>query len=520
MSWLARSIANSLKLDDDDDDDRSPNPNVTESKSPPIPQSDHHSKSSSPTSPSSTASATTPRGVKEDLSELTKTLTRQFWGVASFLAPAPDPSSPSFPSSKISDGPGDNPQPHQLPDPEESNEDLIAGIRSDFAEIGGKFKSGISKLSSNVNVSEISKIASNFLQIGSEKDFTDEDFVGSAVGVTEEVIAFARDIAMHPETWLDFPVPDDEDFDDFDMSDAQQEHALAVERLAPRLAALRIELCPGYMSEGCFWKIYFVLLHPRLIKHDAELLSTPQIVEARAMLSHELQNKAKATKPGWSGIGTSRSTGTADLPNEESLSVPSHAEYESVPLKTSSIEVGHPTILANTSGNEAIPSGIVDEQETEKHPVLSTEMQIIDKAVVEEESVDQAKHRHLSSSSSKVLDEKFEDDADDWLKDESSEMVGTSGSTMHIGNDEDVSFSDLEEDDGDVPTSYKKVTSGSDASTKDSRDWVQLSKGSSDSVKDINPVSVKHAGSEQVSAANSESKESNDWLDVEDIDVM
>ncbi|KAF2295614.1 hypothetical protein GH714_033307 [Hevea brasiliensis] len=476
MSWLARSIANSLKLDDDDDDTTVlPNPNVTESKSPPIPQSDHHSKSSSPTSPSSTASATTPRGVKEDLSELTKTLTRQFWGVASFLAPAPDPSSPSFPSSKISDGTGHNPQPHQLTDPEESNEDLIAGIRSDFAEIGGKFKSGISKLSSNVNVSEISKIASNFLQIGSEKDFTDEDLVGSAVGVTEEVIAFARDIAMHPETWLDFPVPDDEDFDDFDMSDAQQEHALAVERLAP--------------------------------------------VEARAMLSHELQNKAKATKPGWSGIGTSRSTGTADLPNEESLSVPSHAEYESVPLKTS-IEVGHPTILANTSGNEAIPSGIVDEQETEKHPVLSTEMQIIDKAVVEEESVDQAKHRHLSSSSSKVLDEKFEDDADDWLKDESSEMVGTSGSTMHIGNDEDVSFSDLEEDDGDVPTSYKKVTSGSDASTKDSRDWVQLSKGSSDSVKDINPVSVKHAGSEQVSAANSESKESNDWLDVEDIDVM
>lgn len=66
-------------------------------------------------------------------------------------------------------------------------------------------------------------------------------------------------------------------FPDFDMSDAQQEHALAVERLAPRLAALRIELCPGHMSEGCFWKIYFVLLHSRLNKHDAELLSTPQV---------------------------------------------------------------------------------------------------------------------------------------------------------------------------------------------------------------------------------------------------
>lgn len=64
---------------------------------------------------------------------------------------------------------------------------------------------------------------------------------------------------------------------DFDLSDAQQEHALAVERLSPRLAALRLELCPGYMSDGCFWKIYFVLLHPRLSKNDAVILSTPQV---------------------------------------------------------------------------------------------------------------------------------------------------------------------------------------------------------------------------------------------------
>lgn len=69
------------------------------------------------------------------------------------------------------------------------------------------------------------------------------------------------------------------------MSDAQQEHALAVERHAPRLAALRIELCPGYMSEDCFWKIYFVLLHPRLDRNDAEVLSTPQVNWCCTMLT-------------------------------------------------------------------------------------------------------------------------------------------------------------------------------------------------------------------------------------------
>lgn len=64
---------------------------------------------------------------------------------------------------------------------------------------------------------------------------------------------------------------------EFDLTDAQQEHALAVEHLAPRLAALRMELCPGYMSDDNFWKIYFVLLHPKLNKMDAAILSTPQV---------------------------------------------------------------------------------------------------------------------------------------------------------------------------------------------------------------------------------------------------
>lgn len=62
------------------------------------------------------------------------------------------------------------------------------------------------------------------------------------------------------------------------MTDAQQDHALAVESLAPELADLRIELCPSHMSEGCFWKIYFVLLHPKLRKDDADILSTPQVI--------------------------------------------------------------------------------------------------------------------------------------------------------------------------------------------------------------------------------------------------
>nr|KJB18054.1 hypothetical protein B456_003G031700 [Gossypium raimondii] len=454
MSWLARSIANSLKLDDDDDDDR------TNAAVDPKPESDPNPNQASPHSHSS-SDPNTPRGEENSL--------------------RPPPSSDD--TDELSD------------------EALIAGIRSDLSEIGGRFKTGISKLSNNINVSEFSKIASNFLQFGSEGEGVETYESGIAVGVTEEVVAFARDLAMHPETWLDFPVPDDDGFDDFDMSDEQQEHALAVERLAPRLAALRIELCPGYMSEGCFWKIYFVLLLPRLNKQDAELLSTSQIVEARAMLMQGIQNRSKAKMEEHSESGTSNIK--ADLPHEEFLSVPSPAQSKPTPF--------------NESGNEAADTAVAVEVATEKHPVQTTEMQVVDKSVIEEEPKKEVKHQHSTSASSGVSIEKFEDDADDWLKEETSEAVGTSATTIPLGNDEDVSFSDLEDDDDDMPINYKKVTSGSDSSAKDSREWVQLSRSSMDSVKDVNCVGNEHSASEQVSTRNPETKESNDWLDIEEI---
>ncbi|XP_022775081.1 uncharacterized protein LOC111317039 [Durio zibethinus] len=494
MSWLARSIANSLKLDEEEDDNDLTNaaPNWK-------PESDPNPNLSSPSHSHSSSDPNTPRGVKEDLSELTKTLTSQFWGVASFLAPTPPPSSDQPPDHTEEEK---SLRPPSNEADEFSDEALIAGIRSDLSEIGGRFKTGFSKLSNNIAVSEFGKIASNFLLFGSSEEESLEKYEsGNVVGLTEEVVAFARDIAMHPRTWLDFPVPDESEFDDFDMSDAQQGHALAVERLAPRLAALRIELCPGYMSERCFWKIYFVLLHPRLNKHDAELLSTPRIVEARAMLMKGLQYQAKA-KMAEGHYDNGISNITAHLPCEESLSVPSPTQTKPMPLKA--------------SGPEVAAIAVPVEIETEKRPVQTAEMQVVDKSVIEEEPMKETKHQHSTSGSSGVSIEKFEDDGDDWLKEENSEAVGTSAIAIPLGNDEDVSFSDLEDDD-DVPICYKKVTSGSDSSTKDSKDWVQLGRSSIDSVKDVSCVGDKHSGSEQVSARNPESKESNDWLDIEEI---
>lgn len=60
------------------------------------------------------------------------------------------------------------------------------------------------------------------------------------------------------------------------MSRTQKEHITSVEHINPNLQSLRLRLCPARMSEDSFWRIYFALLHPKLNKHDSELLSTYQ----------------------------------------------------------------------------------------------------------------------------------------------------------------------------------------------------------------------------------------------------
>lgn len=176
------------------------------------------------------------------------------------------------------------------------------------------------------------------------------------------------------------------------------------------------------------------------------LILHTQIVEARALLTQELQNKTKG-KPeqDWAGMDTSYSNDIAESRHEKGILVPSDSQAEYVQLE--------PT----TSTMDA-------DFETEKHAVQtqSTEIPIIDKSVVEEGPTNWAKDKKLQSDSSfRGFEEKYEDDGDDWLKEESTEIIGASGTTtVPVENEEDVSFSDLEEDDGDVPTTYKKVTYG------------------------------------------------------------
>lgn len=272
------------------------------------------------------------RGVKDDLTELGHTLTRQFRGVANFLAPLPDGSSSS--SSSYSDHPRLNQFRSSDPELNQSRSSdlrLYQSRSSDRDEscVGSDTpESGIRVRSWDLEEKGVEHVYNDPKEEEEEEEeeeTDDEEEEIAAVALTDEVLAFARNIAMHPETWLDFPLDPDEDLDgnvyiesisdlinifvwfctksnfvisfdltcmhmkglffsiciffcvDLEMTDAQRGHASAIERLAPRLAALRIELCPCHMSVGYFWKVYFVLLLSRLNKHDAHLLFSPQV---------------------------------------------------------------------------------------------------------------------------------------------------------------------------------------------------------------------------------------------------
>lgn len=166
MSWLARSIANSLRIDDDDNDNIIDGDNRLPSAA-----LDNDVEEEEEDDPSGNRQQ---RGVKEDLSEFKETLTRQIWGVASFLAP-----------------PAQLNNHNRILDFEADSDDAVAA-----ADFGGRNDRGG---------------GGGYWDLGNSLPYRLEDQIGGAVGITEESLAFASNIAHHPETWLDFPLSEEDD---------------------------------------------------------------------------------------------------------------------------------------------------------------------------------------------------------------------------------------------------------------------------------------------------------------------
>jgi hypothetical protein len=181
MSWLARSIAATLSSPHGEPDSDAEDFERETASCQRVAASEEESL---PRGPSRDPDAEEPeqpntpsRGVKDDISELTETLTRLLCGVAYFLAPPPESKTPRAAEGgdeerKEEDGDGDGDGEGAALSPR------VAGIRSDLVEIGGRVRSGISMLQNNPAVAEISKIASSLLPFGQGDAEEGEPVVG------------------------------------------------------------------------------------------------------------------------------------------------------------------------------------------------------------------------------------------------------------------------------------------------------------------------------------------------------
>ncbi|KAM1346210.1 hypothetical protein PS2_035256 [Malus domestica] len=79
------------------------------------------------------------------------------------------------------------------------------------------------------------------------------------LGVTEQLVDLVKSFTL--DTFRNFPLPDDEGAEeDEDLSGWQERHATIVLSRVKELSHLRYKLCPRYLKERQFWRVYFVLV--------------------------------------------------------------------------------------------------------------------------------------------------------------------------------------------------------------------------------------------------------------------
>ncbi|KAM7511567.1 hypothetical protein LguiB_010442 [Lonicera macranthoides] len=393
-----------------------------------------------------------------DLAVLGQSIGRQLRGVASFLAPPPSPP----PADDFS-----------------SSSQTLVGIKNDLVEIGGSFKS---LLSSNKAVTEISRFANNLLQFEDDEIEVGEE----AVGITDQVLDFVKEISLRPECWTDFPLSLQ---NDFDMSQIQREHAAIIEHYVPDLKALRQKVCSD-LSEDQFWMIYFILLLPRLDENDASLLSTPKIIPhkcARPFCSSNPKAQLASTREG------TNVKGNAEMVQLITVSL---ALAEANIISGMVIEVRE-MLLQKLRNKKNAPAEIPKESESETVNTLHNDENMpLEK--VPTEGVGQSN---------------LNENTDRWLEEEDLNTSASVDSKKQPQNEEDISFSDLEDDEDDNDrfsgrqSGFRSDEGKMVTSRSESSEWVQLSEDER-----------KKGAVAPSSSREKDSEGENDWLTIDDGD--
>ncbi|GAQ82722.1 BSD domain-containing protein [Klebsormidium nitens] len=384
------------------------------------------------------------------------------------------------------------------------------GVQKDFQALTGSIASGFSRLALRFP---------DMLSLVKRGEDEDEEVDPEAVGVTDEVVAFATSIASHPETWLDFPLSSDETAEELALTELQEDHVYVLEQEAPQIAAMRTELCPAFMSEERFWRVYFVLLASRLGTTGAAQLLTPEILTERKLLLEKLRKER------------------GPLPDDNfETGVPGPAAEQALLHPVKGSPASKETV--DTPANKASQAG---DRPATKQTDVSAAKAVESEALEREAGDGSAAAGKVGPAQTGPREGADEEDVDDWLDDD-GEGGGEQGQSDPHEEDES-SFSELEEEEEgasqDVVPVLKPIgtrvaddnrSAGSSSDPARGAGWVQLHRTASQGLKTVSSSSdMEHEetsgeGSPSSPAATSasnhggsrtNSESGNEWLTVD-----
>ncbi|KAL8055393.1 hypothetical protein ABFX02_04G053000 [Erythranthe guttata] len=135
-------------------------------------------------------------------------------------------------------------------------------------------------------------------------------------GVTEQLAEFIKSFSL--ETFTNFSLIDEErssvDGEDSgnlskDLSDWQEKHAMLVLSRIKELAQLRFWLCPRYLKEREFWRIYFSLVRSYVIEYELRAVRLAKLEQMR-MGNETVSNNSSACEVEMSEAKFSSETST------------------------------------------------------------------------------------------------------------------------------------------------------------------------------------------------------------------
>lgn len=100
-------------------------------------------------------------------------------------------------------------------------------------------------------------------------------------GITEELIEFVKSFSL--DTFKNFSLPDEEQGNETservrrDLSQWQERHAMLILAKVKELSQLRFRLCPRYLKERLFWRIYFMLVRSYIAEYELQAIRVAKL---------------------------------------------------------------------------------------------------------------------------------------------------------------------------------------------------------------------------------------------------